>query len=238
MYVRTKSEALDVVASVLGMPDRRQQIIQITVRIAMCLDPEARGFLLDCQSGLIEGGLEHMRKKRQELLAAQQQDTPEAIVIVDDSVDQLLEQAGMALDAMRLSEIVRQVFPKLREKFPAWHVARAFLVSEQEMRELTVQAVKAHGAGDGKTYDKAQNLIHRYLEGVTPSWKDAVSTISAACEELAPGNSDLLPVVVTDDVRAQLVLSLLAGSKAEAAEYLQGLLKRIETLRRLEAEAK
>src|SRR6185503_17958003 len=134
IYIRNKAEALDAVAAVLALPERRQQIVQLTVRVAMCLDAEARSFLADCQAGLIEGGLDYMRKRRHDLLAARQEEGPEAIVIVDSSEDQLLEQVGMALDALRLSEIVRQVFPAVREKHAPWEIARAFLAGEEELR--------------------------------------------------------------------------------------------------------
>jgi len=90
-YIRSKAEALDAVAAVLALPERRQQIVQLTVRVAMCLDPSSRSFLADCQAGLVEGGLEYMRKRRHDLLAATQQEAPEAIVIVDSTEDQLLD---------------------------------------------------------------------------------------------------------------------------------------------------
>jgi hypothetical protein len=56
IYIRSKAEALDAVAAVLALPERRQQIVQLTVRVAMCLDPEARRFLADCQAGLRRRG--------------------------------------------------------------------------------------------------------------------------------------------------------------------------------------
>jgi hypothetical protein len=207
----------------------------------MCLDPEARSFLGDCQAGLVGGGLEHMKKRRQELLAshqAQPQDGSEAIVIVDDSVDQLLEQVGLALDALRLSDIVRQVFPKIREQVPVWMIGRIFLAAEQEVREILIKAVKAHGAGDGKTYDEAQAEILQRLESVRPTWAPAVSTLQAACNEAAAGDAHLLGVVATDDVRAQLVLELLSSNRSEALEYLGQVKGKIDTLHRLEAEAR
>jgi hypothetical protein len=145
IYIRNKAEALDAVASVLALPERRQQIIQITVRIAMCLEPEARRFLADCQAGLIEEGLEAMRKRRHESLAAMQEEAKEAIVIVDSAEDQLLEAVGIALDALRLAEIPRQVFPDVRSSAPASVVARAILADEAGLRQLSIDAVRAHG---------------------------------------------------------------------------------------------
>lgn len=238
MYVRNKAEALDAVAAVLALPERRQQIVQITVRIAMCLDAAARTFLADCQAGLIEGGLEHMRKRRHDMLAAQQQEAPEAIVIVDSSEDQLLEQVGMALDALRLAEIVRQAFPAVRESYTAWEVARAYLAAEEEMRGVVIEAVRAHGAGNSVVYERSRAEIERRIKAVRPVWMATLPTLTQACEEVSPADPHLLATVAVDDMRARLVLDLLAGSKAEAIDYLQTIKQRIEAIHRLEAEAK
>ena len=237
MYVRNKAEALDAVAAVLALPERRQQIVQLTVRIAMCLDADARSFLADCQAGLIEGGLEHMRKRRHDMLAAQQQEAPEAIVIVDSNEDQLLEQVGMALDALRLSEIVRQAFPALREKHAPWEIARAFLAAEEELRAVVIEAVRAHGAGNSVVYDKSRAEIARRILAAAPAWMATLPTLQQACEEVAPGDPHLLSAVAVDDMRARLVIDLLAGSRSEAIEYLGTIKSRIDALHRLENES-
>ena len=237
MYVRNKAEALDAVAAVLALPERRQQIVQLTVRIAMCLDADARSFLADCQAGLIEGGLEHMRKRRHDMLAAQQQEAPEAIVIVDSNEDQLLEQVGMALDALRLSEIVRQAFPALREKHAPWEVARIFLADEEKVRQVMIEAVRAHGAGNSVVYDKSRAEIARRILAAAPAWMATLPTLQQACEEVAPGDPHLLAAVAVDDMRARLVIDLLAGSRSEAIEYLGTIKSRIDTLHRLENES-
>jgi hypothetical protein len=237
MYIRNKAEALDAVASVLALPERRQQIVQLTVRVAMCLDPAARSFLADCQAGLIEGGLEYMRKRRHEQMAAQQQEAPEAIVIVDSSEDQLLEQVGMALDALRLSEIVRQAFPQVRERHAAWEIARAFLADEEELRKVVIEAVRAHGAGNSVVYERARAEIERRIVAVTPTWMAALPTLEAACEEIAPKDPHLLSAIAVDDMRAQLVVSLLAGSRPEALDYLRSVKTRIDQIHAIESES-
>jgi hypothetical protein len=237
IYIRNKAEALDAVASVLALPERRQQIVQITVRIAMCLDPEARSFLADCQAGLIEGGLESMRKRRHELLAAAQEEAPKAIVIVDSNEDQLLEQVGVALDTLRLSEIVRQVFPAIKEKHATWEVARTFLAAEEEVRKVMVEAVRAHGAGDSKVYEHCRAEMERRVNEVTPTWMATLPTIEAACAEVAAGDPHLLAAIAVDDMRARLVVDLLASNHAEAIEYLKTVKQRIDTLHELENEA-
>jgi hypothetical protein len=237
IYIRNKAEALDAVAAVLALPERRQQIVQLTVRVAMCLDAEARRFLADCQAGLIEGGLEFMAKRRHDLIAARQEEAPEAIVIVDSSEDQLLEQVGVALDALRLSEIVRQVFPAVREKHAPWEIARAFLAGEAELRQVMIEAVRAHGAGNSEVYERNRTEVQRRIAAVAPPWMADLALLAKACEVACPGEPHLLPAIAVDDMRAKLVIDLLTTSKAEALEYLRGVTTRIETLRQLEAEA-
>lgn len=237
IYIRNKAEALDAVASVLALPERRQQIVQLTVRIAMCLDPEARSFLADCQAGLIEGGLESMRKRRHELLAAHQEDAPEAIVIVDSNEDQLLEQVGVALDTLRLSEIVRQVFPAVRERHAAWEVARTFLAAEEEVRKVMVEAVRAHGSGDSKVYERCRAEMERRIVALTPTWMVTLPTIEMACDEVSAGDPHLLAAIAVDDMRAKLLVDLLASNRAEALDYLKTVKQRIDTLHALENEA-
>jgi len=238
IYIRSKAEALDAVAAVLALPERRQQIVQLTVRVAMCLDAQARTFLADCQAGLIEGGLEHMRKRRHELLAAHQQEAPEAIVIVDSTEDQLLEQVGMALDAMRLAEIVRQTFPLVREKRAGWEIARAFLADEEELRKVVIEAVRAHGAGNSVVYERDRAEIERRIVAVTPAWISTLPTLEAACDEVAPNDPHLLAAVAVDDMRADLVIGLLATSRSEALEYLRNVKTKIDQIHELENQAK
>jgi hypothetical protein len=238
IYVRNKAEALDAVAAVLALPERRQQIVQLTVRVAMCLDADARVFLADCQAGLIEGGLEFMKKRRQELLAARQEDAPEAIVIVDSSEDQLLESVGMALDAMRLAEIVRQAFPPVREKHAGWEIARAILAEEEKMREVMIEGVRAHGAGNSPVYERARAEIEKRIAAAAPAWKEDLLLLQKACEVAAPGEAQVLPAVAVDDMRARLVIDLLTTNKNEALDYLRTVKDKIEILRRLEAESK
>ncbi|HLF95148.1 MAG TPA: hypothetical protein VJB14_16890 [Planctomycetota bacterium] len=224
-------------AAVLALPERRQQIIQLTVRLAMCLDPEARNFLADCQAGLIEGGLEYMRRRRHEILSAMQEEAQEAIVIVDSTEDQILEQAGIALDALRLAEIPRQVFADLRAEHPPFEVARAILADESAMRQLSIDAVRAHGAANSALYERLRKDLRQRLQAARPAWVGAVPTLEAACLEANPRGADpLFSVIAVDDLRANLVIDLLATSRAEALEYLRNVQQRIDTLLELEAK--
>lgn len=226
-------------AAVLALPERRQQIIQMTVRIAMCLEPEARTFLADCQAGLIESGLEYMRKRRHEILSAMQEQAKEAIVIVDSSEDQLLEAAGMALDALRLAEIPRQVFPDLRQNHPLHEIARAILADEAAMRQLSIDAVRAHGSANSALYQQLRNELLGRLEKARPPWAGTIATLQAACLEANPGSAEpLLSVIAVDDMRANLVIELLAGNRTEALDYLRGVQQKIDMLLEIEAQQK
>src|SRR6185295_771792 len=110
MYIRTHQDALRNLAEILDLPERRDRIIQSTVRIMLCLEVEPRLFLADCQALLIEGGLETLRARRRDAVEAAE-DLP--IVVLDPAEDQLFEEIASALDALRFTDVVRQVFPAL-----------------------------------------------------------------------------------------------------------------------------
>src|SRR6185436_2748383 len=120
MYIRSREDALDHLAEILDLPERRDQIIQSTIRIMLCLEVEPRIFLADCQALLIEGGLETLRARRREAVEALE-DLP--IVVLDPVEDQLFEEIASALAALRFTQVVRQVFPAIRGK--RWQIARA-----------------------------------------------------------------------------------------------------------------
>src|SRR5579859_5023044 len=140
MYIRTREDAIENLAQILELPDRRDQIIQSTVRIMLCLEVEPRLFLADCQALLIEGGLDALRERRRLLVEAAENLT---IGFIDDSEDRLFEDVASALDALRFVEVVRQVFPGLHAD--RWQVARLILLYESGVREQINEAVRSHG---------------------------------------------------------------------------------------------
>ncbi len=219
----------------LALPERRQQIIQLTVRVAMCLDAESRAFMADAQAGLIEGGLEHMKERRHELLAAREQELPEAIVIVDSDEDQLLEQAGAAMDALRLAGIVRELYEDVRDHHEPWEVARAILSQEAAVRQLMIDGVKARGEGKTAEYERCRAETLRHVVAARPSWAARVPALKEACWRVTGKKEQdvVFGVLAVDDVRARLVLSL---NPREAAEYITSVLQKIELLRDLEAK--
>src|SRR6188474_697254 len=89
MYIRSREDALESLAEILDLPERRDQIIQSTVRIMLCLEVEPRIFLADCQALLIEGGLETLRSRRRDAVEAAE-DLP--VVVYDPDEDQVFEE--------------------------------------------------------------------------------------------------------------------------------------------------
>jgi len=239
---------MEALSEILALPERRLQIVQLTIRVATCVDSEARSFLADCQAGLIEGGLTQMRKRRHELIEAAQTETDEPIIILDPSEDELLEEVGAALDALRLAEIPRQVFTDDRDRLPPWLVARAILAQETEVRQVLVDAVKFRKEPEAAR--RCLEEILRRVEAARPAWIDAVPALLEACQEAvrksldppAPGPADdaemVFGTVASADHRATLVFDFLAGNRSDALDYLQEVRKRIALLHRLEAEAK
>ena len=71
-----------------------------------------------------------------------------------------------------------------------------------------------------------------------PPWMAELPTLQKACDEVAPGDSHLLPAIAVDDMRARLVVDLLASSRDEALEYLGTVKARIDTIHRLENDSK
>src|SRR5262245_53159671 len=165
VYIRSREDALDHLAKILDLPERRDQIIQSTIRIMLCLEVEPRLFLADCQALLIEGGLETLRARRREAVEALE-DLP--IVVLDPVEDQLFEEVASALDALRFTEVVRQVFPDIRGE--RWQIARAILLYESGVREQVSAAVRSRG--DERRKSEARSAIEGMVVALRPSWSD------------------------------------------------------------------
>ena len=107
MYIRSTAEAMDAMGAILELSTRQAQIIQATVKIALCLDREARAFMVDVQAALIEGGLEGL-KKRREAAIAHLTDTKirRRAPGIDVKKDALLDEIGTALDLLKMVKIL------------------------------------------------------------------------------------------------------------------------------------
>jgi len=214
MYIRHQGDALDALAEILDLPERRQQIVQCTIKIMLCLDAEPRALLTDCQALLIEGGLDALRRRRRDALEHQ---ASIPILILDPEGDRLFEAAATALDALRLTEVVRQVFPDLRHE--RWIVARALLAQESEIRAQLAAAIKARGQRDVVRCARAS--LESILAGSHPTWNDRAGTLRAACVDVLKGSELADPDRLHEE--ADLLFELFALSDDRAAALLVAL---------------
>jgi hypothetical protein len=242
MYIRHQGDALDALAQILDLPERRQQIVQCTIKIMLCLDAEPRAFLGDCQALLIEGGLDALRRKRHESLEAQ--DTV-PILILDPEGDRLFEAAASALDALRLTEVVRQIFPDLRHE--RWIVARALLSHESDVQAQLSAAIKARGQKD--VLRCARGSVDSILAAQHPAWADRAGTLRAACLDVLRGarltdpdclheEADLLfELFALSDERASGLLDAIDRNPEEAVAQVARLYEAVDAVRSLSAAA-
>jgi hypothetical protein len=242
MYIRHQGDALDALAQILDLPERRDQIVQCTIKIMLCLDAEPRVFLADCQSLLIEGGLDALRRKRQESLHAHD---AVPILILDPEGDRLFEAAGTGLDALRLTEVVRQIFPDLRHE--RWVIARALLSQEVELQAQLSAAIKARGQRD--VLRCARGSVNSILAANHPSWADRAGTLRAACVDVLKGarltdpdalheEADLLfELFAISDERATALLDAIDRSPDEAVRQVARLYEALDAVRSIQAGA-
>jgi hypothetical protein len=214
MYIRTRDDALENLAQILDLPDRREQIIQCTVRIMLCLEVEPRLFLADAQALLIEGGLDALRDRRRLLVEAAENLT---VGFVDEDEDRLFEEVASALDALRFASVVRQVFPALHAD--RWQIARAILLYEPGVREQLSEAVRAHG--DAARVDRAREALESMIAALRPAWIDRLGAIRGACLEAVKKSAGLDADQVHPE--AEAVFELFAVSDERAPELLQAI---------------
>src|SRR5437762_5438001 len=146
MYIRSKSEAMDAMGAILELPGRPAQIIQATVKIALCLDLEARSFMVDVQAALIEGGLEALKKRREAALA-HLTDTKirRRAPGIDVKKDVLLDEIGTAIDLLKMVKILTEVFPAAGARHPQWELARFIHENQGYVREAVEAGLRRRG---------------------------------------------------------------------------------------------
>jgi hypothetical protein len=165
-FLRTVEDAIDAVAAILELPSQRERLIQSTVKIMMCTHPEPREFLADSQALLIEGGLDALARRRQEMIDALESET--AVVVLNEE-DGLFDGIGSALDALRLSDVAFRVFPDLRRGVEPWRLARALRANELRFEELVSQGIRRRG---GAGYREAQQNLEKLIQSQKPTWED------------------------------------------------------------------
>jgi hypothetical protein len=224
MYIRTKDEALQYLAEILDIPERREQLMQSTVCTLLCLEVEPRSLLTGCQTFLIEGGLENLRTRRRGVIESRE--VP--IALLDRLKDSLFEDVASALDALNYAEVVRQVFPDLRAE--RWQIARALLLYESGMRAQIIAAVKARG--NPAIEKAAREAVEGLIVALRPSWNDRLGTIRTACLEtlkkMSGIDSDrlheeaerLYELIAVSDRRAPELLEAVDADAARASEQI------------------
>jgi hypothetical protein len=236
MYIRTRDEALEALAEVLDLPERRDQIVLTTVRIMDCLDFEPRRFMADCQALLVEGGLEALRLKRIEA----QEYMP--LVVLDTDGDRSCETVASALDALRLSGVALQVFPVLVPAGGGWRVARALLRDENALRDRITEAIRSHG--DAAEMKKARLGLEVMLRIHEPEWSAKAETLRASCRDIleaAGGAEDetetIFGILATSEGWAERVFQLMETDPPGAILEVLGVRDLLEAVRNAQEAA-
>jgi hypothetical protein len=202
----------------------------------MCMHPEPREFLADSQALLIEGGLDALARKRQEMMEALETET---VVVLNPEEDGLYDAVGNSLDALRLSDLAFRVFPALRHGCEAWQVARVLRKNELRFDELISQGIRRRG-GDG--YRQAQQNLERLIQAEKPSWSDRAGELREAYRsylESAPGITDtpvsdveaLFAAVATDDQLAAEMFEAVAQGPEAASDLARRTFETMTSLR-------
>ncbi|HLY11224.1 MAG TPA: hypothetical protein VKW04_18125 [Planctomycetota bacterium] len=238
MYIRSKSEAMDAMGAILDLPGRPTQIIQATVKLALCLDPEARAFMVDVQAALIEGGLDALRKRR-EAAMAHLTDTKirRRAPGIDVKKDALLAEIGEAIDLLKMVKILSDVFPAAAVRHPQWELARFIHDHQPYVREAVEAGLRRRGKPEHATLET--KVVAR-IEEEKPWWPEWAESIKQACAhyvhtlakegEVHPGANDpetLFYLIAMKEDRARDVLRHMAGTSQDVKDYLSGLRTRL-----------
>jgi len=208
VYIRTMEDALEAMSGILDLPERRDQILKSTVDIMLCLTPEVRGFMGDCQALLIQGGLEVLGQKRRDLI-----DHLEGpIAFLDPEEDAAFESIASAMDALRMSEVVFQVFPELSRTRERWHVARTLLGREHQLEEELARAIRARG--NHADFENARTTIHGMIQICEPQWSPRVAAIRSACRDVLSEGERVPPERLEVETEALFALFATADDRA------------------------
>ena len=248
MYIRSTAEAMDAMGAILELPTRQSQIIQATVKIALCLDREARAFMVDVQAALIEGGLEGL-KKRREAAIAHLTDTKirRRAPGIDVKKDALLDEIGAALDLLKMVKILTEVFPGAAVRHPQWELARFIHEHQGYVREAIEAGLRRRGKPE---HAALEAKVIAKIEEKKPWWPEWADSIKQACVhyvhtlskegEVHPGANDpetLFYVIAMSEQRAREVLHRMAGTSSDLKDCLSGLRTRINLVLLAQQEA-
>lgn len=213
MYLRTISESRDALAGVLRLPDPRERLVQSTVQILLCLDPDPRRFLVDAQTYLVQDGLVTLRARRRRILDSLGEPLLPGTAGPERLAD--LESVAAAIDALRFADLARVVLPALREE--RWRIARAILVNEAGVRGCLVRALLRSGAPGAGTDPEAD--LREMILSLHQDWMDRSGAIRTTCLDALKSLSTLEP----DDLHpeAEFLFELFATSDERAVGLLR-----------------
>ncbi len=241
MYIRTREEALDAMARILELPARPAQIVQATVQVALCVDPDARRLMVDVQAAIIEGGLDALRKRREEAVARLSETKVRRHAPgVDVRKDALLGEVGTALDLLKMVRILADVFPQAAAKHPQWELARFVHQEPGFAREAIEAGLRRRGKPEHAALEA--RVLSR-IEERRPWWPEWAESIRQACRhylqaitragEIHPGANDpdlLFHVIIIDEGRAREALRRMTATGSELRDYLSEVRARIDLL--------
>jgi hypothetical protein len=249
MYIRTRDDALDALGVILELPERRSQIVQSTVKVALCMTPEARSFMLDVQAGILSGGLDALRERRQ---AAVQKLTDTTIRRkapgINIKTDPLLEPIGQALDLLKMVDILVSTFPGVAVRHPKWELARFIHENSSYVREAVEAGMRRRGKPE---HAPLELKVLGRIEERKPWWPEWADPLKQACAhyvrllskepgDVHPTANDpevLFLIVTMSDERAQEVLHLLVGTADRVLAYFRDLRVRVDLVLTAQARA-
>jgi len=229
---------MTAMGAILELPGRPAQIIEATVKLALCLDIEARAFMVDVQAALIEGGLDALKKRREAALA-HLTDTKirRRAPGIDVKKDALLDEIGTAIDLLKMVNLLVDVFPATAARHPRWELARFIHEHQPYVREAVEAGLRRRGKPE---HGPLEAKVVAKIEEKKPWWPEWADSIQQACRhyvhtlskegEVHPGANDpetLFYVIAMSEERAREVLRRMAGTSQELKEYLSALRLRI-----------
>jgi len=238
MYIRSKAEAMDAMGAILEIQGRSAQIVQATVKLAVCIDPDARDFMVLVQAALIEGGLDALRKRR-EAAIAHLTDTKirRRAPGIDVKKDVLLDEIGAAIDLLKMVKLLSDVFPATAVRHPQWELARFIHENQGYVREAVEAGLRRRGKPEHAALEA--KVVAR-IEEKKPWWPEWADSIKQACAhyvhtlskegEVHPGANDpetLFYLIAMKEERAREVLRHMAGTSDDLKAFLSGLRTRL-----------
>lgn len=239
---------MDALAAILELPGRPAQIIQATVKVALCLDLEARIFMLDVQATLIEGGLEGLKKRREAALAhLTETKIRRRAPGIDIKKDALLDEIGAAIDLLKMVRILSEVFPATAARHSKWELARFVHENQGYVKEALEAGLRRRGKPEHGALE--EKVIAR-IEEKKPWWPEWADAIRQACVhythtlskegEVHPGANDpetLFYLITMSEERASAVLRCMAGTSTDLKDFLSGIRTRLNLVLMAQEEA-